>query len=778
MSAFYRSDETEQKRAVAEGVLDRMSRKEWHQLDLLIAQTGDVQFWAEVLRYELDIRSMSPEILKRQDGLLEKLAELDVMSMSAFHYAGIQGDDRVIRKGLQFRLNIDVSLSDGLTVLHLASFAGKLELVVQLVDEFKANVNAEDRRQWRPLHYACAMGHKETVEFLTRRGADVGARDREGATAAYRARQHRHEPIVSCLLEFFGDGDILLLEEVDAHSLSVSPVYATPCRKDLPTTSNETDEVVKDDVPADWDQFESTGRQSMVQIQRKSRIQLKPSRRQGLKIDYEEIDLPQSTSSNTENTKWIESSSQSNTSETTFGKVSDVPIPGYPSRNPKRVHHYEEIRLPEDNNLPPELEKVDRGITRSKSGKAIEEPVTGNRSGCRKEINDYEELPEDIDLKIEDSEGNETVKQSATVMNSKPKSKERGYKKLPNHYEKIGLPGDDSSQPELSEDGLVSGNLPRRIDLLRKNFENEGVRPIDLPSFVFHRKPHHYEEIELPVGLDAHSQTEPLENEDVELRVRCLLRNELGKLVPSDFHRIDRKERVPPASRPTSEFIKEFFVAEKYSDGADRNVHDSSEDLITFRQLHRIIRQEIQLYTGNTYLENISKEFSDECLQSLNVLDKNSNSTISNHCFLEAKKEILSDDTERSIARINEDEEPGKHGNGETSQDIHCPAGSCTSSELKPQEKTSVSPRHSPGLFRRTFLDRKKEKSNSSLIQPNDPPSMKSDDHRPDSSIGERKSEQTPKQTGAIINSSNNNNLGSQSQFYVSLDDNFPSSEI
>lgn len=138
--------ETEQRRAAAEGVLDRIHKREWHQLDLLLDQTADAQFWADVLRYELDTSSLSTGILERYKVTRELVEICGVRSISAFHYSGVKGALRVIRKGLQFRLNVDFRLGDGVTVLHLATFAGKLETVVQLVDDFRANVNAEDRR--------------------------------------------------------------------------------------------------------------------------------------------------------------------------------------------------------------------------------------------------------------------------------------------------------------------------------------------------------------------------------------------------------------------------------------------------------------------------------------------------------------------------------------------------------------------------------------------------------------------------------------------------------
>jgi ankyrin repeat protein len=45
-----------------------------------------------------------------------------------------------------------------------------------------ADVNARDKNDGTPLHYAVARGHLSVVEFLIEKGADLNARNRYGKT--------------------------------------------------------------------------------------------------------------------------------------------------------------------------------------------------------------------------------------------------------------------------------------------------------------------------------------------------------------------------------------------------------------------------------------------------------------------------------------------------------------------------------------------------------------------------------------------------------------------
>jgi len=62
------------------------------------------------------------------------------------------------------------------------------------------------RYGWTALHYAGVEGQFGAVEHLLAAGADVRARDHDGATAAYRAHAAGHDD-VACLMSSSVDDD-------------------------------------------------------------------------------------------------------------------------------------------------------------------------------------------------------------------------------------------------------------------------------------------------------------------------------------------------------------------------------------------------------------------------------------------------------------------------------------------------------------------------------------------------------------------------------------------
>ena len=69
----------------------------------------------------------------------------------------------------------------GGTPLHYATFGGHKE-VVELLIAKGADVNAKDGVGETPLHWAAKEGNKEVVELLIAKGADVNAKDDVGDT--------------------------------------------------------------------------------------------------------------------------------------------------------------------------------------------------------------------------------------------------------------------------------------------------------------------------------------------------------------------------------------------------------------------------------------------------------------------------------------------------------------------------------------------------------------------------------------------------------------------
>ncbi|ORY51480.1 ankyrin [Rhizoclosmatium globosum] len=59
-----------------------------------------------------------------------------------------------------------ISPQQNLTLLHLASAYGHLDIVQELLQRVEVQVNARDREGWTPLHCACAEGHLDVIKEL------------------------------------------------------------------------------------------------------------------------------------------------------------------------------------------------------------------------------------------------------------------------------------------------------------------------------------------------------------------------------------------------------------------------------------------------------------------------------------------------------------------------------------------------------------------------------------------------------------------------------------
>ena len=90
---------------------------------------------------------------------------------------------------------------NGWTVLHVASFKGKVEVVKLLLEKGCMQVDEKDNEGYTALHCAAEMRHKEVVGVLLEHGADTKS-----------LKRHKLTPLRLALLEMG------LLEDKDAKS--------------------------------------------------------------------------------------------------------------------------------------------------------------------------------------------------------------------------------------------------------------------------------------------------------------------------------------------------------------------------------------------------------------------------------------------------------------------------------------------------------------------------------------------------------------------------------
>jgi cytohesin len=127
------------------------------------------------------IRNKHPEIanlLRKHGGKTKK--ELKVAE--SIHDASQYGNIEAVKQHLSAGVDVNAKTKTyGRTPLRWAAWGGHKEIVELLIAK-GADVNAPQNGGWTPLHCAAGKGHKEIAELLITAGADVNAKDTDNDT--------------------------------------------------------------------------------------------------------------------------------------------------------------------------------------------------------------------------------------------------------------------------------------------------------------------------------------------------------------------------------------------------------------------------------------------------------------------------------------------------------------------------------------------------------------------------------------------------------------------
>jgi len=99
----------------------------------------------------------------------------------------------------RYLLKVPIGAS-GLTALHLSAERGNTALAAFFIEQ-GADLNAKDREGARPLHYAAALGQLEAAALLIEKGANVTACDNGGAQPLHEAAMSGHVAVARLLIE-------------------------------------------------------------------------------------------------------------------------------------------------------------------------------------------------------------------------------------------------------------------------------------------------------------------------------------------------------------------------------------------------------------------------------------------------------------------------------------------------------------------------------------------------------------------------------------------------
>jgi CDK inhibitor PHO81 len=90
-----------------------------------------------------------------------------------------------------------------MTPLHWACLKGHEEVVIELVDNWNADIKAKDYDRETPLHFGCRCGYSECVQVLVGAGADIRLVTIAGDLPIHRALCTGTSDVVKYLLQEF-----------------------------------------------------------------------------------------------------------------------------------------------------------------------------------------------------------------------------------------------------------------------------------------------------------------------------------------------------------------------------------------------------------------------------------------------------------------------------------------------------------------------------------------------------------------------------------------------
>ncbi|CAL8071610.1 unnamed protein product [Calicophoron daubneyi] len=160
----------------------RKQQLDGHQSFLRAARSGNVAKVTELLNWNIDIN------LTNSNGL------------TALHLASKENQIDVVRELLRRGASVHMVTKKGNTALHIASLAGHTEIVKMLI-EHGANVNAQSQNGFTPLYMAAQENHVDIVTLLLNNSANPALSTEDGFTPLAVALQQGHDRVVALLLE-------------------------------------------------------------------------------------------------------------------------------------------------------------------------------------------------------------------------------------------------------------------------------------------------------------------------------------------------------------------------------------------------------------------------------------------------------------------------------------------------------------------------------------------------------------------------------------------------
>ncbi|CAH8624699.1 unnamed protein product [Heterobilharzia americana] len=140
-----------------------------------------------------------PKVLE----LLNTVTDINISNtngLNALHLASKEGRTDVVHELLSHGASVSLITKKGNTALHIASLAGHLDIVKLLID-YGADVNAQSQNGFTPLYMSAQENHVEVVHLLLDKSANQALSTEDGFTPLAVALQQGHDRVVNLLLE-------------------------------------------------------------------------------------------------------------------------------------------------------------------------------------------------------------------------------------------------------------------------------------------------------------------------------------------------------------------------------------------------------------------------------------------------------------------------------------------------------------------------------------------------------------------------------------------------
>jgi len=196
----FRKEEDEKKRfldAVLRGDIDTVKRVLEASPERINMKGPDAEDLA-ACAFKRGRHSMS-EFLKQFENNLNSSKKLFIEAIIDGDFSA--SEEIVGRDGNMVKVPLDGS---GMTALHLAVERGNAELAAFLIDK-GADIDARDREGAGPLHYAAAIGHLAVAALLVEKGAQVSASDDGSAQPIHEAAMSGNVAVARLLLDHGAD---------------------------------------------------------------------------------------------------------------------------------------------------------------------------------------------------------------------------------------------------------------------------------------------------------------------------------------------------------------------------------------------------------------------------------------------------------------------------------------------------------------------------------------------------------------------------------------------